>query len=163
MISRRNILQGGLVGAAAAAVGRLNPDFLFTSAHAQAARSLRFLGAEALTGNWDPTTHTNLGQLIVEGYVFGYLTRAPMTPATLRAMTKFRIRSRSRSRSRPNCSARKVATRTPRPVNSPCHASDSGPISRLGPVGSVITETMEALDDPTARRSLHRSYERRLI
>jgi peptide/nickel transport system substrate-binding protein len=80
MISRRNILQGGLVGAAAAAVGRLNPDFLFTSAHAQAARSLRFLGAEALTGNWDPTTHTNLGQLIVEGYVFGYLTRAPMTP-----------------------------------------------------------------------------------
>ncbi len=39
-----------------------------------------FLGAEALTGNWDPTTHTNLGQLIVESFVFGYLTRCPMRP-----------------------------------------------------------------------------------
>lgn len=80
MITRRNVLQGSLLGAAAAAVGRINPDFLFTSAFAQEGRTMRFLGAEALTGNWDPTTHTNLGQLIVEGFVFGYLTRAPMRP-----------------------------------------------------------------------------------
>ena len=39
-----------------------------------------FLAAEALTGNWDPTTHTNLGQLILESFVFGYLTRCPMRP-----------------------------------------------------------------------------------
>lgn len=80
MIDRRNLLKGGLLGAGAFSVGRLNPDFLFSSAHAAESRNLRFLGAEALTGNWDPTTHTNLGQLIVEGFVFGYLTRAPMSP-----------------------------------------------------------------------------------
>lgn len=80
MIDRRKMLQGAMLGAGAAAVGRLNPDFLFSSAHAAEAKDLRFLGAEALTGNWDPTTHTNLGQLIVEGFVFGYLTRAPMRP-----------------------------------------------------------------------------------
>lgn len=69
-----------MLGVGAAGLGRINPDFLFTSAFAQENRPLRFLGAEALTGNWDPTTHTNLGQLIVEGYVMGYLTRAPMRP-----------------------------------------------------------------------------------
>ncbi|MAY61753.1 MAG: diguanylate cyclase [Rhizobiales bacterium] len=80
MITRRNVLHGSLLATAGAAVGRINPDFFFTSAHAQEGRTMRFLGAEALTGNWDPTTHTNLGQLIVEGFVFGYLTRAPMSP-----------------------------------------------------------------------------------
>ncbi len=80
MLDRRTLLQGALLGAGAAGLGRIDPGFLFTSAFAQENRPLRFLGAEALTGNWDPTTHTNLGQLIVEGYVMGYLTRAPMRP-----------------------------------------------------------------------------------
>ena len=71
MVSRRNLLQGALLGAGAAGLGRIDPGFLFNSAYAQEGRGLRFLGAEALTGNWDPTTHTNLGQLIVEGYVMG--------------------------------------------------------------------------------------------
>src|ERR1700682_1865399 len=66
--------------AAALGFGRVNPDFLMNSAFAAEGKTLRFLGAEALTGNWDPTTHTNLGQIIAEGFVFGYLTRAPMTP-----------------------------------------------------------------------------------
>ncbi len=72
-----------LGGAAAAAVGMpcLNTDFFIHSAYAQAAsKPIVFLGAEALTGNWDPTTHTNLGQLILESFVFGYLTRCPMRP-----------------------------------------------------------------------------------
>ena len=80
MINRRDVMLGGLAGAAALGFGRVNPDFLMNSAFAAEGKVLRFLGAEALTGNWDPTTHTNLGQLIVEGFVFGYLTRAPMTP-----------------------------------------------------------------------------------
>jgi peptide/nickel transport system substrate-binding protein len=80
MISRRTLMQGSLAGAGAFGIGRLNPDFLFSSAFAQEAKTLRFLAAEALTGNWDPTTHTNLGQLIAEGFMFGYLTRAPMRP-----------------------------------------------------------------------------------
>lgn len=80
MTTRRDVLLGGLAGAGAFGMGRVNPGFLFNSAHAAESKPLRFLGAEALTGNWDPTTHTNLGQLIVEGFVFGYLTRAPMKP-----------------------------------------------------------------------------------
>jgi peptide/nickel transport system substrate-binding protein len=71
---------GAIAGAGAVGFGRVDPDFLMNSAFAAENRTLRFLGAEALTGNWDPTTHTNLGQLIVEGFVFGYLTRAPMRP-----------------------------------------------------------------------------------
>ena len=80
MINRRDVMLGGLAGAAALGFGRVNPDFLMNSAFAAEGKTLRFLGAEALTGNWDPTTHTNLGQIIAEGFVFGYLTRAPMTP-----------------------------------------------------------------------------------
>ena len=76
MINRRDLMLAGLAGAAAYGFGRVNPDFLMSSAFAAEGKTLRFLGAEALTGNWDPTTHTNLGQLIVEGFVFGYLTRA---------------------------------------------------------------------------------------
>jgi len=77
MITRRNALRtGSLIAATAAA--RLNPDFFFTSAFAASGKTLRFMGPESLTGNWDPTSHTNLGQLTVEGLVMGYLTRARM-------------------------------------------------------------------------------------
>src|SRR5258708_38903479 len=78
MSHRRDVMLGGVAGAAALGLGRINPDFLVNSAFAAEGKTLRFLGAEALTGNWDPTTHTNLGQVIVEGFVFGYMTRAPM-------------------------------------------------------------------------------------
>jgi peptide/nickel transport system substrate-binding protein len=80
MINRRDLMRSALVGAGGFGFGRINPEFLYNSAFAAESRPVRFLGAEALTGNWDPTTHTNLGQLIVEGFVFGYLTRAPMRP-----------------------------------------------------------------------------------
>lgn len=80
MLNRRDLMLGALAGAGAYGFGRVNPDFLINSAFAAEGKTLRFLAAEALTGNWDPTTHTNLGQLIVEGFVFGYLTRAPMKP-----------------------------------------------------------------------------------
>ena len=73
-------MKSAFVGAGAFGFARVNPGFLFNSAFAAENRAVRFLGAEALTGNWDPTTHTNLGQLIVEGFVFGYLTRSPMRP-----------------------------------------------------------------------------------
>ena len=80
-ITRRALFGTGVLAAAAAGIPRLNTDFLFNSAYAQTAtRPMVFLAAEALTGNWDPTTHTNLGQLILESFVFGYLTRCPMRP-----------------------------------------------------------------------------------
>ena len=80
-ISRRALLGGTTAVAASMGFPRLNHDFLFNSAYAATAdRPMVFLAAEALTGNWDPTTHTNLGQLIFESFVFGYLTRCPMRP-----------------------------------------------------------------------------------
>ena len=36
--------------------------------------------SEAVTGNWDPTTHTNLGQLIVEDVIFDKLFKTPCYP-----------------------------------------------------------------------------------
>lgn len=33
--------------------------------------------SEAVTGNWDPTTHTNLGQLIIEDVIFDKLFKTP--------------------------------------------------------------------------------------
>jgi len=38
-----------------------------------------FLSAENITGNWDPSSHTTLAQINIEGFVFGYLIRCPMT------------------------------------------------------------------------------------
>jgi peptide/nickel transport system substrate-binding protein len=35
--------------------------------------------SEAVTGNWDPTSHTNLGQLIVENVLYGRLYDTPCT------------------------------------------------------------------------------------
>lgn len=80
-ISRRALLGASTAAAASMGFPRLNHDFLFNSAYAASAdKPMVFLAAEALTGNWDPTTHTNLGQLILESFVFGYLTRCPMRP-----------------------------------------------------------------------------------
>ena len=39
-----------------------------------------FASAEPVSGNWDPTSHTVLGQINLEGFVFGQLFRTPMRP-----------------------------------------------------------------------------------
>ena len=82
--SRRKFMKfmakSGLGAAALTSTPMLNHNFLYNSAFAASGKPLVFAAAEALTGNWDPTTHTNLGQLIFESYVFGYLTRCPMKP-----------------------------------------------------------------------------------
>ena len=82
--SRRKFMKfmakSGLGAAALTSAPMLNHNFLYNSAFAASGKPLIFAAAEALTGNWDPTTHTNLGQLIFESYVFGYLTRCPMKP-----------------------------------------------------------------------------------
>lgn len=79
-MDRRNFLRYGAMAGAAAGALRLNPDFLFSSAHAQESKPLVFLSAENITGNWDPTAHTTLSQTNIEGFVMGFLTRAPMRP-----------------------------------------------------------------------------------
>ncbi|AJE47569.1 ABC transporter substrate-binding protein [Celeribacter indicus] len=79
-MDRRNFLRYGMMAGAAMAAPRLNPDFFFSSAYAQDMRPLTFLSAENITGNWDPTAHTTLSQTNIEGFVMGFLTRAPMRP-----------------------------------------------------------------------------------
>jgi peptide/nickel transport system substrate-binding protein len=60
-------------------IRRVNPDFFISQAHAQAGKTMAFLSAENITGNWDPTGHTTLSQKNIEGFVMGFLTRTPMT------------------------------------------------------------------------------------
>jgi hypothetical protein len=44
------------------------------------ANTMVFASAEPVTGNWDPTSHTTLAQINLEGFVFGQLFRTPMRP-----------------------------------------------------------------------------------
>lgn len=81
-MDRRQFLRYGAMVGAAFAAPRINPDFLFSSARAADMRPLTFLSAENITGNWDPTSHTTLSQSNIEGFVMGFLTRAPMRPET---------------------------------------------------------------------------------
>ncbi|MCD0416088.1 ABC transporter substrate-binding protein [Rubrivivax sp. JA1024] len=77
-LSRRNFLKGAAGAAAAAGYVQINPDFFISPAHAQAGKTMTFLSAENITGNWDPTAHTTLSQKNIEGFVMGFLTRTPM-------------------------------------------------------------------------------------
>ncbi len=77
---RRTFLRSSAMASVVLSGSMLNRGFLSSSAFAAENRSINFLSAENLTGNWDPTSHTTLGQINLEGFVFGYLTRAPMTP-----------------------------------------------------------------------------------
>ena len=76
--SRRHFLQGTAAAAAAAGYMQIDPDFFISKAHAQAGKTLTFLSAENITGNWDPTAHTTLSQKNIEGFVMGFLSRTPM-------------------------------------------------------------------------------------
>lgn len=78
--NRRNFLKSSAMAGVVLSGGMVNRSFLSSPAFASENRTINFLSAENLTGNWDPTSHTTLGQINVESFVFGYLTRAPMTP-----------------------------------------------------------------------------------
>ncbi|WP_236638294.1 ABC transporter substrate-binding protein [Mangrovicoccus ximenensis] len=80
MLNRRSFLNYAAMAGAGVALHRVNPDFFLGTAHAAIDRPLVFLSAENITGNWDPTAHTTLSQSNIEGFVMGFLTRAPMRP-----------------------------------------------------------------------------------
>lgn len=82
MLNRRNFLNTAALAGAGVALHQINPEFFLRPAHAQDAKPLIFLSAENITGNWDPTAHTTLSQSNIEGFVMGFLTRAPMRPET---------------------------------------------------------------------------------
>lgn len=78
-MDRRTFMRTAAAGLGAGAV-QLNTNLLVSPAMAQASRPLVFLSAENITGNWDPMAHTTLSQFNIEGFVMGFLTRAPMMP-----------------------------------------------------------------------------------
>jgi peptide/nickel transport system substrate-binding protein len=75
---RRHFLKGAAGAAVAAGYMQIDPDFFISQAHAQAGKTMSFLSAENITGNWDPTAHTTLSQKNIESFVMGFLTRTPM-------------------------------------------------------------------------------------
>lgn len=78
--TRRKFLKSGLALGGVAAASQLGSPFVRTAFAGQSSNSVVFASGEPLTGNWDPTSHTILGQINFEGYVFGRLTKTPMRP-----------------------------------------------------------------------------------
>ncbi|WP_035484696.1 ABC transporter substrate-binding protein [Geminicoccus roseus] len=72
--SRRSFLKTSAAGAAALTM----PAPFIKRAYAQGRNTMVFASGEPVTGNWDPTSHTVLAQINLEGYVFGQLFRTPM-------------------------------------------------------------------------------------
>jgi peptide/nickel transport system substrate-binding protein len=77
MQTRREILGGAVAAAAIAGAGVAMP--LSSMAFAQAKKKTIVLASMGpVTGNWDPTSHTTIGQLNFEAFIFSRLTRCPM-------------------------------------------------------------------------------------
>lgn len=73
--TRRTFLAGaGALGAGTMLAGTAR------MALAQDAGTLIFAAAGTVTSSWDPTSHTVAPQITAEGFVFGHLTKCPMTP-----------------------------------------------------------------------------------
>lgn len=72
MTTRRQVLAGA---GAALALGGLGLPF---QVNAQGKKSVILASMGPVTGNWDPTSHTTLGQSNFEKMVFSHLTRAQM-------------------------------------------------------------------------------------
>jgi peptide/nickel transport system substrate-binding protein len=75
--TRRDLLTGAAGIATASALGVAGGN---GPALAQVKKTVVFASAGAVTGNWDPTSHTVVGQIDFEGFVFSHLIRCPMRP-----------------------------------------------------------------------------------
>lgn len=75
-LSRRTFLGAATQAGASLA---LSAPFIGRG-HAAGRNTLVFASAEPVTGSWDPTSHTSLGQINFEGFVFGQLFRTPLRP-----------------------------------------------------------------------------------
>ncbi|MDQ6438282.1 ABC transporter substrate-binding protein [Mesorhizobium sp. LHD-90] len=73
MVTRRHVLAGAGALGAAAVLGNRTPF-----AQAQGKKTVILASMGPVTGNWDPTSHTTLGQGNFEKLVFNGLTRALM-------------------------------------------------------------------------------------
>ncbi|TPK59112.1 ABC transporter substrate-binding protein [Mesorhizobium sp. B2-4-19] len=77
MTNRRDVLKTAVALSAAASFGCIDP-IGFRQARAADKKSLKLASMGPVTGNWDPTSHTTIGQLNVEALIFGRLTSCPM-------------------------------------------------------------------------------------
>lgn len=75
--TRRTFLKG--MTAAGAGSVFLSPA-LINGVMAQDAKTLVFAAAGTVTSSWDPSSHTVAPQITAEGFIFGRLTKCPMTP-----------------------------------------------------------------------------------
>jgi len=73
--TRRQFL-GSASAVAAAGLSVSSP--LIGRAYAQGKNTVVLASMGPVTGNWDPTSHTTLGQLSFESFIFSHLTRSPM-------------------------------------------------------------------------------------
>lgn len=76
--TRRKFLTSGAAGAGLLMLPVAAP--FVKRAYGQGRRTIVFGSGEPLTGNWDPTSHTILAQVNIEGLIFGQLIRCPMRP-----------------------------------------------------------------------------------
>ena len=73
MVTRRDLILGaGALGMAGMVGGMPLP------VRADGKKSVVLASMGPVTGNWDPTSHTTLGQLSFESFIFSHLTRSPM-------------------------------------------------------------------------------------
>ncbi len=77
MKTRREVLRSAATVAAVAGVAVTTP--LSNIVFAQPKKKTVVLASQGpVTGNWDPTSHTTIGQLDFEAFIFSHLTRCPM-------------------------------------------------------------------------------------
>lgn len=69
-----------LAGMTAVGAGAVLASGFAGRAMAQDAKTLVFAAAGTVTSSWDPTSHTVAPQITAEGFIFGRLTKCPMTP-----------------------------------------------------------------------------------
>lgn len=77
-ISRRNFLKS--MGAALVAGATISSVPLVVRKASATTKTLRFLGAENVTGNWDPTANTTLANVLIEMQTFNRCIYYPMLP-----------------------------------------------------------------------------------
>lgn len=79
--TRRKFLTGSAAAGAGFAFSGGKAPFV-SRAWAQAQDKVIFASGEPITGSFDPTSHTTLAQINLEGFIFGKLFRTPMRPET---------------------------------------------------------------------------------
>jgi peptide/nickel transport system substrate-binding protein len=77
MGTRRTLLINAARLSTLAGAGLASPAILRRAA-AASGKSLVLASMGPVTGNWDPTSHTTIGQLNFESFIFSRLTRCPM-------------------------------------------------------------------------------------